>query len=172
MFNVVNYFKDVIKLEQLRPKYKELALQFHPDRPEGDTRIMQVINDQYHKLLKQFEGTKLFNKKTNEEYSFKYDYTKEQALMDKIGEVISLKLQNITLEVIGDWLWIHGVSKEQSKLFGREGIGAKFSGKHIAWYWCKTINIFKKRPSGLKLDEIRNYYGSDNVEHERNKQLN
>lgn len=166
-----NYFSGCVKLEHLRPKYKELALQFHPDRG-GDNRIMQIINDQYHSLLKSFEGTKLFNNKTKEEYTFKYDFRSEQDLVEKINQVISLKLQNITLEVIGAWLWVHNTSKDQANLFNKDGLGFKFSGSHKAWYWHRTMNWKHKGRSGLNLNQIRNIYGSDNLEHDRNLQIN
>lgn len=165
-----NFFSGCVKLEMVRPRYKELALQFHPDRG-GDTRTMQIINDQYHRLLKSFEGSKLFNHKTKEEYFYRYDFTAESALMDKINEVIKLKLENITLEVIGSWLWIHNTSKEQSKLFGKAGLGFKFSGQHVAWFWHQNINRTYRGRSGMSIDQIRSTYGSDVVEHERNIQM-
>jgi len=167
-----NYFKGCIKLEQVRPRYKELALQFHPDRrPNGDTRIMQLINDQYHDLLKSFQGTTLYNAKTKEEYSYKYNYTHEEQLRAKIDAVIALKLDNIVLEVIGSWLWVRNTSKDQKDLFNRNGVGFKFSASHAAWYWHKAVNWGKRRPTGLNLDQIRNIYGSEEVNHDRNKQL-
>lgn len=168
---VSNFFKGCIKLEQVRPRYKELALQFHPDRG-GDTRTMQEINAEYHELLKGFEGTKLFNHKTKEEYPYRYDYRTEAELAAKIDQVIGLKLDNITLEIIGSWIWVRGTSKEQAKLFNKDGIGFKFSGQHVAWFWHRAINAPHRGRSGMNLDQIRNVYGSETIQHERNTQLN
>ena len=39
-----NYFKDINSIEQLKKRYKELALKHHPDREGGDTATMQEIN--------------------------------------------------------------------------------------------------------------------------------
>jgi curved DNA-binding protein CbpA len=168
---MMNFFKSCIKLEDIRPLFKELALKFHPDRG-GDTRTMQILNDEYHQALKSFEGAKLFNHKTKEEYTYKYDYKSEEALASKINEVIGLKLDNIELEVIGSWLWIHKTSKEQAKLFNKDGLGCNFSGVHTAWFWHKGIrSAFRGKRSGLNLDQIRGVFGSETIEHDRNKQI-
>jgi hypothetical protein len=37
--------------EQIRQRYRELALAFHPDRSEGDNELMQEINLTYQRLL-------------------------------------------------------------------------------------------------------------------------
>lgn len=172
MENEINYFKGCIKLDQVRPRYKELALQYHPDRPNGDTRVMQIINDQYHAVLMGFNGTKLFNNKTKEEYSYCYNWQNEEMIREMVDNVIGLKLDNITLEVIGSWLWVQGTSKDQANLFNRKGLGFKFSYQHGgSWCWSSTIHKFKVKRSGMTLDQIRSAYGSETIDHERNKQI-
>jgi len=41
--------------EQIRQRYHELALAFHPDRGEGDNELMQEINLAYRRLLVKVE---------------------------------------------------------------------------------------------------------------------
>lgn len=170
-----NFFNGCIKLDQVRPRYKELAFKYHPDRnpanPDDANEMMKIINNQYHETLKRFEGTKLFNHKTKEEYAYRYDYKKESQIAEKIDQVVGLKLDNITLEIIGEWLWVHGASKEQASLFNKNGAGFKFSRGHIAWFWHRAVNAPARARSGLSLDQIRNVYGSETIEHDRNKQL-
>lgn len=43
-------------VEQIRQRYRELALAFHPDRREGDTELMQEINLAYQRLLATARG--------------------------------------------------------------------------------------------------------------------
>jgi DnaJ-domain-containing protein 1 len=38
--------------EQIRQRYRELALAFHPDRSGGDQSLMQEINAAYQRLLR------------------------------------------------------------------------------------------------------------------------
>jgi len=37
-------------MAQIHSRYRELALSFHPDRSEGDTELMQEINEAYWRL--------------------------------------------------------------------------------------------------------------------------
>ena len=41
-------------LEQIHQRYRELAFSFHPDRTDGDTQLMQDINEAYQRLQEQF----------------------------------------------------------------------------------------------------------------------
>jgi DnaJ-class molecular chaperone len=45
------YFNDCKSLDEVKRRYKELALKHHPDRG-GDTRIMQAINLEYESIKK------------------------------------------------------------------------------------------------------------------------
>lgn len=169
---IKNWFKGCIKIEHVRALFKSLAMQHHPDRG-GDTRTMQDILAEYHEVLKSFEGTKLFNKVTNEEYSFRYDFRKEQAIADMVDGILKLKLANITLEVVGTWVWVSGTTREQARLFNRDGLGMTYTRQHNKWFWHPGSNSrFKRGPSGLSYDEIKNRYGSERVHGETNPQVN
>lgn len=167
-------------LDNVRARYKDLAMMYHPDRglPTSDLRIMQEVNDQYHSFLKSLDGKQFEKRSSNpnttqkEYYTFRYDWKKEEELRAKIDQVIGLKLENITLEVNGSWIWIGNTSKDQASLFNRHGLGFKFSGEHVKWYWHKQINSpFKTRRSGLTYDQIKQLHGSETIEHERNRQI-
>ena len=43
----VNYFDGCLNKDMTKKKYRELALQYHPDKPTGDSDIMKEINRQY-----------------------------------------------------------------------------------------------------------------------------
>ena len=45
------YFQGCSSLDEVKRKYKELALKHHPDRG-GDTRIMQAVNNEYDAIKK------------------------------------------------------------------------------------------------------------------------
>ena len=42
-----NHFTNISSIQELKKRYKELALKFHPDREGGDTATMQEINNEY-----------------------------------------------------------------------------------------------------------------------------
>jgi DnaJ-class molecular chaperone len=43
------YFEGCTSLDEIKSRYKELALKQHPDRG-GDTKIMKVINLEYESI--------------------------------------------------------------------------------------------------------------------------
>ena len=47
-----NYFMNCSTLDEVKKHYKKLDLQYHPDRPEGNTVIMQRINAEYESVIK------------------------------------------------------------------------------------------------------------------------
>ena len=47
----MKFFEDIKTLDELRKEYRRLAMLHHPDKG-GDTRLMQIINEQYEKLSK------------------------------------------------------------------------------------------------------------------------
>jgi len=46
-----DFFKDCISLDEVKKRYKELALKHHPDQG-GETAMMQQINAEYESILK------------------------------------------------------------------------------------------------------------------------
>lgn len=45
------YFTNCKTIDEVKKLYKNLALQYHPDRPGGNTILMQRINAEYKKLI-------------------------------------------------------------------------------------------------------------------------
>lgn len=154
------FFK-AINPDMVKKQFRDLAMKYHPDRAgDGSTRIMQEIIAEYHAILKSFSGSK-FHSATNKEYEYNYSQSYEQRLVDKLSDILGLKLANIVVEVVGSWIWVGGTSKEQADLFNRHGVGMKWSKKQGRWYWSPTK--YKRRSSGLSYDQIKSVYGSTTV---------
>jgi preprotein translocase subunit Sec63 len=47
----IDFFKNCTSLDEVKKRYKELALKHHPDRG-GDTATMQKINAEYESICK------------------------------------------------------------------------------------------------------------------------
>jgi len=45
------YFINCKTLDEVKKLYKNLALQHHPDRPGGNTEVMQRINAEYKSII-------------------------------------------------------------------------------------------------------------------------
>ncbi|HNQ68990.1 MAG TPA: hypothetical protein PKN32_11470, partial [Bacteroidales bacterium] len=87
------YFKDCQSLDEVKRRYKELALIHHPDRG-GNTATMQEINNEYENIKKNpfFE----FAKQSQAQQD---DFLRYPDLIDQV-----IKLHGVIVELIGDWL--------------------------------------------------------------------
>lgn len=162
---MAKYFKDVNTLEELRKQYKDLLKKFHPDNANGSTEITQEINAEYDRLFKilkdrhesQTEGND--DKKAQTNYSnMKYDFSEDQKLREMLNKIIGF--HGITIEIVGNWIWAfdsYGYRKELKEL------GFKYAANKKAWYY-HTEAFRKKSHKSLTMDDIRNYYGSTEVE--------
>jgi hypothetical protein len=51
----ISYFEGITTIEALKAKYRELAMQYHPDRPDGNIEKFKEMKTQYENLLKNLE---------------------------------------------------------------------------------------------------------------------
>jgi DnaJ-class molecular chaperone len=170
---MAKYFKDVNTLEELRKQYKELLKKYHPDNANGSTQATQEINAEYDRLFKvlkdRHESKSADSKESNAKTDFnnmKYDFTEDELLREMLQKVIHF--DGITLEIIGNWLWISGNTYQYRKEL--KDLGFKFAGQKKSWYWHSEA--FRKRShKKLSMEDIRNYYGSTEVETDGTKRL-
>lgn len=153
------YFTAIIKVNQIKSEYHRLALLHHPDRG-GDTATMQQINAEYQEALVQYDGqiSKGFNGKN---YTYTYNVEVEQAIMDKIAEILSHKLIGTKLELIGTWIWVGGETFQHKDILGKE-LKMNFSRRHKKWSWHNGPKY--RRRNKLSYDEIQTAYGSKKYE--------
>lgn len=157
----MTYFKNISDLSELRKVYYQLAKKFHPDL-DGDVAVMQVINNEYESYSKRLiDGNMDFSSERKV-----YETEVSEELQAKINEVIHL--ENVIIEVIGNWIWISGGSyplRNQLKdlLF-------KYSRNKQAWYWHSS-NYRKMGKKQFSLDGIRELWGSVEIEKKSSKSL-
>lgn len=167
----MKYFNNINTLEELRKQYKELLKKFHPDNPNGSTEATQEINAEYDKLfqiLKDKHDSKTAgsqDKKSSYE-DMKYDFAEDEKLREVLSKIITFT--GINIEIIGNWIWIDGDTygyKDEVK-----AMGFKWAREKKKWYF--HTEAFRKRShKKLSIDDIRNYYGSTEVETEGRKRL-
>jgi len=152
----INWFKDTHTLEELRKAYRKLAMLHHPDKG-GNTANMQQINAEYDYLSKNLiESNTGFSE--GRKY---YEQTFSADLKSKINEVINIP--DVTIEVIGSWIWITGNTrtvKEQLK-----ASGFTFSHNKAAWFW-HSGEYRKNNGAVFNIDDIRQMWGSQTIESE------
>jgi len=164
------YFKNVQTLDELRKQYKDLLKKYHPDNG-GSEETTKAINVEYEKLFKILknnhsrqdttEGNAGSNHSSyNNSYdNMKYDFTEDELLREMLQKVIYLS--DITIEIIGAWLWISGNTYQYRKEL--KELGFKFASQKKCWFWHSDA-FRKKSHRRLSMDDIRGYYGSTEVE--------
>lgn len=165
------YFKDISTLEELRKQYRDLLKKFHPDNANGSTEATQEINAEYDRLFKGLkdrhektadskdEGTRAYFNK------MKYDFTEDAKLREMLGKIIGF--DGITIEIIGNWIWAF-----DSYIYHKElkELGFRYARNKKAWHF--HTEAFRKRShKSLSMEDIRNYYGSTEVETGGTKRL-
>ena len=160
------YFKNVQTLDELRKQYKDLLKKYHPDNG-GSEDITKAINVEYEKLFKILKDNhsrqdtadnNAYDKQSSYD-NMKYDFAEDELLREMLQKVIYLS--DITIEIIGAWLWISGNTYHHRKEL--KELGFKFASQKKCWYW-HSESFRKKSHRHLSMDDIRDYYGSTEVE--------
>ena len=167
------YFNNVQTLDELRKQYKDLLKKYHPDNENGSEEITKAINTEYERLFKILKDkhtskqAHTAKENTSDNYNnMKYDFSEDTLLREMIQKVIHFS--DITIEIIGNWLWIGGNTYQYRK--DLKDLGFKFAGKKKCWYWHSEA-FRKKSHKILSMDDIRSYYGSTEVETHKRKRL-
>ena len=165
------YFKNINTLEELRKQYKELLKQYHPDNANGSTEATQAINAEYERLFKILKD-KHESKQTSTDgakadfNANKYDFEADKKLREVLQKIISFV--NINIEIVGCWIWVDGATYEYKNEL--KALGFKWASEKKKWYF--HTEAFRKRSKRkLSMDDIRNLYGSTEVQTEERKQL-
>jgi len=159
------YFKECKNANEAKALYRRLAMQYHPDRG-GDLRTMQAINVEYHNRLKGFDGHS-FTGFDGKDHTYRYNRQTEQEILDKITELFKINMINVSIELIGTWLWVHGETKPYRDNLKK--LALKWHSKRLKWFF-HTKTPFRRKYSGTDFDRMRLMYGSDTFEPGQEKQ--
>lgn len=150
-----SFFNNCQNLDEVKKRYKELALQYHPDRG-GSTETMQQINAQYQNIIK----NPFFNFTGQTEQQQK-DFIIYPEIIDQI-----ISFEGIIIELIGNWIWLSGNTypfRQQLKQ-----IGFFFAPKKVMWYY-RPEDYKCANTSPKTIETIRAKYGSELIERKYSK---
>jgi hypothetical protein len=136
---IIKEFEEVSGINEAKKVYKKLAKKLHPDVGGSD------------------EEFKLLNKIYNDFIEHKIYFSNESKIDLELEKIISqiLHYENITIELIGSWIWINGDTKTiKDKL---KELGFKWASKKKMWYYgeMKGKNLKPK-----SMDEIKSKYNT------------
>ena len=136
---IIKEFSEVTGINEAKKVYKTLAKKLHPDVGGSDEEF-KLLNAIYNDFIE------------NKIY-FSNDFKIDLDLEKIISQI--LHFENITIELVGSWIWLSGDTKEiKDKL---KELGFKWASKKKMWYYGEM----KGKSHGEKsLDEIKDKYGS------------
>jgi hypothetical protein len=130
----MSYFSGLFTVEDVKVRYRELAKTHHPDIG-GNTETMQAINAEYHATLARLDGQESTGT-DGKRHRYTYQREREQAIMDKIAELLRVLPAGVEVLLIGLWVWIQGTSREDTETRAAlKKAGCSWHGKRGCWYW-------------------------------------
>lgn len=165
----MKYFATLNTVEEIKNVYRMLAMKHHPDKG-GDTATMQVINAQYHEALKRCDGQTSVGD-NGQEHRYTYDADIEQAVMDKLSEIVRIASDDWKVMLIGRWIWIGGTDKTDKDRLNKNGAGCLWHSGKSLWYWRPKDAKSWSRGKG-NLNSMAYRYGYREFTADRSRTLN
>lgn len=159
------YFKDLTSMESVKKQYRKLAMQYHPDRKQGNEEIFKIINNEYEEAIEIAKLNETKKAKTEKEKEFvnsQYKNSKNfRNIIDKL-----IVLEGIEIEITGTWLWIRGNTYNYKEYLKSE-FNAQWSKSKRCWFISPQKDFRKTRGyKGKSMNSIRNTYGSTKIKSE------
>lgn len=146
----MKYFINIKTLDELKAAYRRLAMQYHPDRG-GDTETMKAINNEHDELFEQLK--RQHNAKADENHQTTETPEEFRDIIEQL-----LKLDGLTVELCGSWLWIGGNTREHKDAL--KAAGCRWSNNKKLWYWRHAEDGARWSRGRRSMGEIRTKYGS------------
>lgn len=146
----MKYFTGVHTLDELKKTYRRLAMQYHPDCG-GSEEIMKAINAEHDELFEQL-------KKAHNATADEFHQTTETP--EEFRDIIAvlLKLDGLTVELCGSWLWIGGNTREHKEAL--KAAGCRWASQKKLWSWHHAENGSRHFRGKKSMSQIRTKYGS------------
>ena len=146
------WFKDVTTIEEPRKRYRELLKRYHPDTKNGSVEITQEINAEYDLV---------FSILSMEKQEDKQSYTQEENEQFKaiMNAIIGF---NITLEVIGSWIWCFDCYPYKDQL---KALGFTWCSKKRARVWHEEP-YYRHHKKEIPLSAIKARYGYQTIKNQ------
>ena len=147
---IIKEFSEVTGINEAKKVYKTLAKKLHPD-VGGSEEEFKLLNAIYNDFI---ENKIYFSN------DFKIDIE-----LEKIISLI-LHFENITIELVGSWVWVSGDTREiKDKL---KEIGFKWASKKKMWFYGEMKG---RNPNEKSIDEIKAKYGSETLKTKEKKSI-
>lgn len=151
---MARYFENVKTAEELKKRFREIAKKLHPDCG-GDAEEFKRMRQEYSDA---WERVKNHHVNSEGEHYEKETEEAPEEFMDIISKFIHL--EDLTVEVIGSWIWVTGNTQEHREEL--KAAGLKYAGNKKAWYF--HFGVYRKRSKRrFTMEDLREEYGSTEV---------
>lgn len=157
------FFDDCQTLEELKARYRKLAMKHHPDCG-GDAKVMKEINAEHDRVFARLKNS--YNEKRRAEHKPETTETAEKfrEIIDKL-----IRMKGLDIELCGQWLWIGGETfKHRDEL---KAAGCQWSRNKRRWYWHHKEDGARWSRGRYSMSAIRTKFGSATFRTERDEDL-
>jgi len=139
---IENEFIGIEGINAAKKIYKILARKLHPD-VGGSTEMFKILSEVYTNILE--NGTNFLN---------------DSAFDLEIEKIISqiLHYEDITIEVIGSWIWLTGNTKPIKEVL--KELNFKYASKKMMWFYGEMKG---RNPKQKSMEDIKAKYGCQTV---------
>lgn len=148
--NVLGLSGDINK-DVIKTAFKKLALKYHPDRNPLGGELMKAVNAAVDFLMANLDKVNQFQS-TDENSRYNFGEELERILTELNS------LSGIVFEVIGNWVWISGETKEHKETL--KNLGCKWAPKKAKWFFRPEEHKCHRNRKEHSIDEIREMYGT------------
>lgn len=153
-----NRYQACKTLDELKREYRADALKNHPDCG-GSTEAMQKINADYEVRFNELKEEQNARAAATEKPAGERVRATKESAGDFIKIVNALlKLDGITVELCGRWLWIGGDTKRHKEALKAAGCRWHQNKKLWSWHFAEDGERWKR--GGATMREIRAKYGT------------
>ncbi len=147
---IKNEFRGVEGINEAKRIYKQLAKVLHPD-VGGDEESFKLLNAFYNELIEH-----------------KIYFSNNVKIDIELEKVISLilHLDDVVIELVGQWVWVSGDTKEHKEKL--KELGFKWASKKKMWYFGELKRRNHKEQS---IEDIKAKYGSETLKSKEKKQI-
>ena len=158
------WFASLRNVIDIKSLYRKLAMAHHPDHG-GDTRTMQDINEQYLQALRSCDG-QTTKGDDGREHKYSYNEADESEIINKVSELLRLRMSGVDIMLIGKWIWCTGNTRENKDALKQAGLS--WHSKRVAWYWhpAESYSHYNRRVS---LDDLAYIYGARSFANKENE---
>ena len=148
---IKNEFRNVEEISEAKKIYKQLAKILHPDKIGGDEESFKLLNAFYNELIEH-----------------KIYFSNNVKIDIELEKVISLilHLDDVVIELVGQWVWVSGDTKEHKEKL--KELGFKWASKKKMWHLGELKRRNHKEQS---IEDIKAKYGSETLKSKEKKQI-